>query len=260
MGPSAVASQFQQSPTPRGGNIIERGWWKVWDVEAYRQAGYSEVYEDTGVLRYPACSLIVGSVDTAYGEKDENAYNAMTVMGVFSDRRQRVNAVLMEGWRARLPLRGVFPDDAKTDEERRPHWGLAEKVADTVRRRNISVLLIENKTRGGDLAAEVRRLLRDAECMIVMIEPKGDKVARLHACQPLFADGRIWAPDKAWADAVINEICQFPKAKYADFTDTVSQMISWLRNSGSLLLGTEADAENTAASTFRSRRQPAYDI
>jgi hypothetical protein len=33
MGPFAVASQFQQSPTPRGGGIILREWWKVWPPE-----------------------------------------------------------------------------------------------------------------------------------------------------------------------------------------------------------------------------------
>ena len=248
LGPFAASAQLQQSPTPRGGGIIDRLWWQVWPAP-----GFSP-------LQFPPCSLIVGSVDTAYGEKDENAYNAMTVMGLFTDQRQRINTVLMEGWRRRVPLRGVIPEDCKTDDERKPHWGLAEYVADTVRRRQLDVLLIENKTRGGDLEKELQRLLRNYECSIVMIEPEGNKVARLHACQPMFADGRVWAPEKAWAETIITEVSQFPKSKYADYTDTISQMIIWMRNSGALMLGVEADAENIAANTFRSQRKAAYDV
>ena len=256
MGPTAAASQFQQSPTPRGGNIIERAWWKVWPPEE-GDPSFGHVVNPNA---FPPCSLIVGSVDTAYGEKDENAYNAMTVWGVWEDHRERPKVVLMEAWRARLPLRGVIPSEAKTDEERKPHWGLAEKIADTIRRRQLDVVLIENKTRGGDLAAELRRLLRQGECQIVMIEPRGDKTARLHAVQAMFADGMVYAPNRAWAETVITEVAQFPRAKYVDYTDTVSQCLTWLRRSGALLLGTEADTENLARNTFRSVPKSRYDV
>lgn len=253
MGPTAAAAQFQQSPTPRGGNIINRDWWQLWPAEGYEP-------KPGEPLAYPLCELITGSVDTAYGEKDENAWNAMQVWGVWRDRRERPKVILMEAWRARLPLRGVIPEDCKTDEERRPHWGLAEKIADTVRRRNISVLLIEDKTRGADLAAEIRRLLRDGECLIVMINPKKDKTARLHSVQPMFADGMVYAPDRNWAETVISEVSQWPKSKWADHVDTCSQALSWLRNNNLLLLGTEADSDNVSKQTFRSPRKAAYDV
>lgn len=248
LGPFASAAQLQQMPTPRGGGIIDRMWWQVWPAPGFDAS------------RFPPCGLIVGSVDTAYGEKDENAYNAMTTWGVFDDTRQRPSVVMMEAWRARLPLRGVIPEDAKTDDERKPYWGLAEKVADTVRRRQIDILLIEDKTRGGDLEKELRRLLRTHDCQIILLPVVGNKVARLHAVQAMFSDGRVYAPEKAWADTVITEVSQFPKGKYADYTDTCSQALSWMRNSGALLLGTEADAENNAASTFRSRPGLKYDV
>lgn len=259
LGPYAAAAQLQQMPTPRGGGIIDRAWWQVWDEDAYSQTIGAEGIAD-GILRFPRCSLIVGSIDTAYGDKDENAWNAMTTWGVFEDKRARINTVLMEAWRIRAPLRGVFPPDAETEEERRPHWGLSDKIADTVRRRQIDILLIENKTRGADLENELRRLLRGFECQIVLLEPEGNKVARLYAVQPMFADQRVYAPDKAWADTVINEVSQFPKSKFADYTDTVSQALMWLRKQGALLLGVEADAENLAASTFRSKPEVRYDV
>lgn len=253
LGPYASAGQLQQLPAPKSGGIILRDWWQLWPAPGYEP-------KDGEPLVYPPCSLIVGSVDTAYSEKDEGAWNAMTVWGVWADKRQRPKVVMMEAWRARLPLRGVFPEGCNTEEERKPHWGLADKIADTVRRRNISVLVIENKTRATDLAAELRRLLRDGECMIVLENPVGDKVARMHAVQSMFADGMVHAPDKAWADTVITEIAQFPKSKWKDYADTASQALSWLRNNNILLLGTEADTENRRANLFQSRREPAYDV
>lgn len=253
MGPSATAAQFQQMPSPRAGNIIERDWWQLWPAPGYEP-------KPGEPLTFPATSLRIGSVDTAYGEKDDAAYNAMTVWGIWNDARERPKVVMMEAWRARLPLRGVFPPGCDTDEERKPHWGLAEKVADTIRRRELDYVIIEDKTRGKDLAAEIRRLLRVGECSVVLVNPVGDKVARLHAVQPMFADGMIFAPEKAWAEMVITEVSQFPKGKYADFTDTCSQALAWLRKSGALLLGTEADADNAERNAFRSKAKPFYDV
>lgn len=253
LGPFAASGQLQQSPVPKGGGIIDRMWWQVWPAPGYEPQPGSP-------LTFPACSLIVGSVDTAYSERDENAWNAMTAWGVWNDQRDRPKVIMMEAWRARLPLRGVIPPECKTDMERKPHWGLAEKITDTVRRRQMDVLLIENKTRGADLAAEIRRLLRDGECQIIMIEPRGDKVARLHACQPMFADGMVFAPEKAWAETVITEVSQFPKSKWADYTDTCSQALSWLRNNGALLLGTEADVDNARRGVFQGQKVSPYDV
>lgn len=244
LGPFASAGQLQQSPSPKGGGIIMREWWQMWPAP-----GYEPQIGET--LTYPLCSFIVGSVDTAYGEGDEDAWNAMTVLGVWHDQRERPKVVLMEGWRARLPLRGVIPSECKTDEERRPYWGLAEKIADTIRRRKLDAIIIENKTRAKDLAAELRRLLRDGECSIIMFNPKGDKIARLHACQPMFADGMVFAPEKAWAETIITEVSQFPKSKWKDYTDTLSQSLIWLRANGLLSLGTEADSDNARANAFR---------
>lgn len=248
LGPIATASQLQQLPSPRHGNIIERDMWQLWPAEGFEAS------------KFPPCSLILGSVDTAYGEKDENAMNAMTVFGVFNDKRDRPKTVLMEAWQGRWKLRGNYPEGMETEDERKPYWGLSERVADTVRRRNISVLLIENKTRGGDLADEVRRLLGPGECTIIMINPKADKVARLHAVQAIFADGMVYAPERQWAEMVISQVIQFPKGKLADLVDTVSQALSWMRREGILLLGIEADSENANAERFRPAAKPVYDV
>lgn len=253
LGPFATAGQLQQRPAPKGGGIIESAWWQVWPAPGYEP-------KPGEPLEFPMTSLRVGSVDTAYSENESAAFNAMVVFGVWHDKRERPKVVMMEAWRGRYPLRGVYPPEAQTEEERKPHWGLAERVLDTIRRRQLDYVLIEDKTRGKDLAAEIRRLLRPGECSIVLVMPAGDKVARLHAVQPMFADQMIFAPVKSWAEMVITEVSQAPKAKYWDLTDCVSMGLSWLRKTGALLLGVEADADNVAANTFQSRREPRYDV
>lgn len=253
LGPYAAAAQLQQQPSPRAGGIIEREWWQVWPAPGYEPPLGEKA-------QYPITSLQIGSVDTAYGDKDENAWNAMTVFGLWHDDRERPKLVMMDAWRMRGPLRGVIPPECKTDDERRPHWGLAEKIADTIRRRQLDIVLIEDKTRGKDLSHEIRRLLEDGECQIIMINPQGDKVARLHACQAMFADRMIYAPDTIWAEQVITEVSQFPKSKWMDWTDTVSQCLQYLRSSSLLLLGVEADADYIERNSFVPHRSNPYDV
>src|SRR6202142_3396092 len=254
MGPSAVAAQFQQSPTVKGGNIIDRDWWQVWPAPGYEPTPGAP-------LEYPATSLRVGSVDTAYSIKETSAYNAMTVWGVGQNRRERPKAVLMEAGRARLPWRGMIPESAKPEPERKPYYGLVERVAETIRKRQLDIVLIENKTRGTDLANELSKLLRTGECRVILTDVAGDKVARLHAVQALFADRMVYAPDRQWADLVIDEVSAFPRGKYADLTDTTSQALVWLRQNGALLIGTEADAENAQKGWFKGGSAPfRYDV
>jgi predicted phage terminase large subunit-like protein len=53
---------------------------------------------------------------------------------------------------------------------------------------------------------------------IQLCPAKDDKVARALAAQPAFAQGLVFAPDKDWAQAVIDEMATFPKGKHDDYT------------------------------------------
>ncbi len=54
----------------------------------------------------------------------------------------------------------------------------------------------------------------------------------LTAAQPAFAQGFIFAPDKDWAQLVIDEMATFPKGKHDDYTDRATQSINYLRSAG----------------------------
>ena len=245
LGPYMASGRLQQSPTPKGGGIIKREWWQPWDEEEARRYGL----EWNGALKeYPLFSLVVGSLDTSYGERQENDYNALTIWGIWIDRNGNRRAMLMFAWNKRLPFHGkvvsALPGEAKVDFDARQKeaWGLVEWVADTCKRYKVHRLLIEDKTRGRDVAQEINRLYARENWGVELINPVGDKVSRTHSVVPLFADGVVWAPDTRWADFVISQSASFPKSDFDDAHDTVTQFLNWARENGILTRADEASA------------------
>jgi predicted phage terminase large subunit-like protein len=253
------SGRYQQSPVPAGGGIIKREFWQPWDnVEAQRYG-----LEWTGARReFPDIELVVASLDTAYGEKEENDYNALTVWGIWVHtiqvpgedgvpaRNLVVNrrAMLMFAWAKRLPLhtREVFayPNESKADYEARKKesWGLVELVADTCKRYKVRRLLIEDKTRGRDVANELKRLYARDNWGIELIVPTKDKVTRVHSIVPMFTDNAVWAPDTKWSDEVITQASLFPKAEHDDYVDTISMFLLWAREKELLVRADEMSA------------------
>ena len=59
-----------------------------------------------------------------------------------------------------------------------------------------------------------------------------DKHVRVNACAPLFESGMIWAPDKKFADEVIEECAAFPFGDHDDLVDSTTQAIMRFRQGG----------------------------
>lgn len=256
MGPYATAGQFQQRPTPRGGGIIKPDWWQLWDANEYPQMEY-----------------IVASLDTAFTTKTENDPSAMTVWGVFAqspdttttrsvDRYGNViestvrtftdgsvgavpKVMLMYAWAERLELHD-----------------LVAKVEKTCRMFRVDNIIIENKAAGHSVAQELRRLFSVEDFGVHMYDPKTlDKMARLYSVQHIFSEGMVFAPDKLWAENVIQEVSTFPRGKHDDLTDTVSMGIKYLRDIGLLTRGAERLKEMTEARTHRGAPpKPLYPV
>ena len=237
MGPYATAGQFQQSPEPRGGGIIQRDWWQLWEDGAY-----------------PPMDFVVASLDTAYTTKQENDPSAMTVWGVFTGgtKAMATKSITRDGmwvdisttvereYEQRHPT--VMLMNAWT--ERLPLHELVEKVAATCRRMRVDKLLIEDKAAGHSVAQEIRRLYGHEDWAVQLINPGAqDKMARLYSVQHLFAEGMIYAPDRQWSDAVINQCATFPRAKHDDLVDTTSMVLRHLRETGMLSRAPEIRAD-----------------
>lgn len=266
LGPYAYAGQYQQSPAPRGGGLFKEAWWQLWDPP---------------VGKFPPCEYIVASLDSAFTEKEQNDPSALTVWGIFTpdettlaggevDQRTglvwhatgRKRIILLHAWRKHLQFSGPrFERDkdeiirpGMTEGEKRarnqryrlrtqPHWGLVEHVRDTCLRFKVNRLLIEAKASGMSAADELRNRYNDESYSIQTCQVKGDKIARALACQATFSNELVYAPDREWAQMVIEEMAVFPNGKHDDLTDSTTQAICHLRAMGLA----ETDEETTAS-------------
>lgn len=240
-GPYAWNSQFNQFPGVRGGSIVRKDWWRLWSAD-----------------EYPELGTILVSVDTAVEEGTQHDYNACTAWGAFPGEEGEPLLLLLEAWRARLPLAQ-----------------LVDRIAQTCRRQKADFLLIEHKTRGRDVHDEIVRLYQDATWMTVLVKAEISKVARLKAVEHLFSGdyhrdpktgveswegGMIYAPDKDWADEVINEVASFPFGAHDDYVDTCSQALSWVRKNGLALRRVEWDTMETDRKRYRKPAGVPYAI
>jgi len=250
LGPYAYAGQYQQCPTPRGGGIFKREWWNLWN----------DPFD-----AYPPLEFVLVSVDTAYTKKEENDPSACTVWGLFRENGAP-RIMLLYAWRKHLELHGKYEprSDSETNEDFRrrtqPLWGLIEWIAYTCRRYKADRLIIEGKASGLSVAQEIQRLYGYEGWGVEIVQPQADKVARAHAVQPIFSQLLVYAPDRDWADMVIDEMSTFPKGRYKDLTDSTTQAMKFLRDSNMIVHRHELEAEFEEGRKYRGKLQPLYPV
>jgi predicted phage terminase large subunit-like protein len=243
------AGQLQQRPEPAGGGIIQRGWWKLWERKTF-----------------PPMDFILASLDTAYTEKTQNDFSALTVWGVFSTdpKAEAIRTLDQEG-------RPMYLDRQYAEvapnvmlmyawQERLEFHALVQRVARTCIAFKTDLLLVEAKAAGHSVAQELRRLYGNEKFGVQLFDPKSlDKIARLYSVQHLFEEGIIYAPDKTWAEMVITQVGQFPTGAFDDLVDTCSQAIRHLRDVGLICRTTEAKREADSQLIYpRGDNQPLY--
>jgi predicted phage terminase large subunit-like protein len=241
-GPYAYNGQYQQLPTPRGGSIIKDDYWQVWSEKLF-----------------PNLEYIVASLDSAYTEKETNDPSALTIWGVFRDDTDadsaeandvlwqprdgqtlrpvtgRPKIILMWAWEDWLTLHDLV-ERVISCCIKGPHkskWGDPCFAVDR--------LLIESKASGISVYQEICRMIRGSGNLgVELVDPKkyGDKVARLHAVQHLFADKMVYAPldqdgnEKKYVSMVIDQCAMFPNGARDDLVDSTSMAMRWLREMG----------------------------
>jgi len=253
MGPYKAAGQLQQRPEPKGGGVIKREWWQLFEGE-----------------KFPALDYVIAALDTAYTTKTENDFSALTVWGVFSGGDQKALATRVFGRNSEtisIIQRTYTEEHPKVMmlfawQERLELHDLVIKVQESMKQFKVDKLLIENKAAGISVAQEIRRLYGHEDFAVQLVDPKSqDKLARLYSVQHLFAEGLIYAPDRQWADQVITQATVFPRGKHDDLVDTVSMALRHLRELGLLVRGVEytADLENKM-NFVGSQPPPLYGI
>lgn len=273
-----TAGMLQQRPIPRGGGIIKHEWWKVWpdDAEAlgladlriayhcpvckwadYAEGEWSEIpcpqcgSEAKRFNPFPAFSYRLISVDTNYGEGEQNSYSAATAWAIWHAKDGSPRVMLTDAWRGRPRLRG---DPNSKDPNHK--LGLVEIIYGMAKRRQTDLILIERKTRGTDLYNELERITREWPYQLAYTDPtrKGSKTLRLEACVNMFINGLIWAPNLDYAQMVIEEVCSAPYATFDDLMDTATAALRHVRDNGLLLTGPEHRIEEVARTAFKGRQ------
>lgn len=266
LGIYAFAAQYQQSPVPRGGGLFKRHWWKVWAPEDGK---------------FPMFDYVIGSLDAAVTEKEENCPAGFTVWGVFKEPEgpDFTGVMLVDAWRKRLNLHGEdtpregvelyqLGDDARMKAQRdliwhrrASHlWGLVEWVAWTCKLRHVDLLLIECEKGGIAAAQEMERLYGNEPWSVQLRTVVGDKYARAYGVVPMFSQGKIWAPVKDWSEMVIEEAEAFPRHRFKDLTDSMTMALRYLRESGLLQTNDEVREGERQRGMHRPQRKALYPV
>ena len=236
-GPYAWAGQYQQTPEIRGGSIIRRDYWQLWD-----QPRFPENIE-----------YILASLDTAYTEKEENDASALTIWGVFRDANKNPKVILLHAWQERMEIHQLVERVIRSCQGD-PATG----------RPPVDRLLIEAKASGLSVGQEIRRIIGfNGLFGIELINPtkQGDKVARAHSVIHMFSDGMIYSPRGfTWCDQVIDQSAVFPKGSKDDLVDSLTQALRYLRDYGFAMLREESRFDLAQEFKYRPRLAPLYPV
>ena len=82
-----------------------------------------------------------------------------------------------------------------------------------------------------------------------------DKVVRMNAVADLFASGRVWVPNRNWAEELVEEVASFPSGDHDDMVDSMTQALLRYRKGGFLRLPTD---EPDDIRWFRGYRKEKY--
>jgi len=180
-------AQYLQNPTSEEGALIKREWWNTWDKE-----------------NPPPCEFIIMTLDAAQEAKNRSDYNALTTWGVFfNEETNNYNIILLNAIKKRLE----FPELKQLCIEEYTDW-------------EPDAFVVEKKSNGAALYQEFRRM----GIPVGEFTPgKGqDKISRVNAVSDLFSSGIVWAPDRRWANEVIEECNDFPSGVNDDLVDATT--------------------------------------
>jgi len=221
-------AQYQQNPTSDTSAIVKREWWRSWK-------------EDNP----PPCEFILQSWDTAFEANNRADYSAGTTWGVFyrpnDAGESQPNLILLDATKDRVE----FPV-------------LKEMVMEKYQEYEPDSIIVEKKASGAPLIYELRSMGIPVQAYTPVrgtTNNPNNKVARLNAVSDLFASGVVWAPERSWAEAVIDEVASFPAGEHDDYVDSTIMALMRFRQGGFIRLPSDQEDEPRY---FKSSRRSAY--
>ena len=220
MDPRYWQAQYMQEPTAEQGALIKREWWNIWEKNDP-----------------PQCSFVIMSLDAAQEKTNRSDYNALTTWGVFyNEETKNHNIILLNAVKKRME----YPELKKLVLEEYNDW-------------RPDSFIVEKKSNGAVLYQEMRRM---GIPLMEFTPGKGqDKISRVNSISDLFASGIVWAPDRRWAQEVVEECNDFPSGSNDDLVDSTSLALMRFRQGGFIKLPTD---EPEQTKWFKSHRREGF--
>ena len=197
-------AQWMQNPTAEEGAIIKRDWWKRWTHKSI-----------------PPVKYIMQSYDTAFSKNQTADFSAISTWGVFKPSEDAPDClILLDCQKGRWD----FPELKEIAMREYTYW-------------ECDMVLIEAKASGTPLTQELRRI----GIPVVNYSPtRGhDKHSRMHSVAPIFESGMVYAPNKTFAEDMIEECASFPFGANDDLCDTMTQALMRFREGGFVSLAND---------------------
>jgi predicted phage terminase large subunit-like protein len=224
LGAYEYANQFQQRGSPADGGIFKKEWFQWWSEP-----------------QIPDLEFIIQSWDTALSTEADAAYSCCTTWGVFKDRFNVANAILLNMWRGRVEM----------PELREMAQRLANNYHDVILEDPAGpgptpdIILVEAKANGLSLIQYLQR----AGVPVTRFDPMkyrafgqthNNKVQRARLISSHVEAGRIWLPAKpphfrelrGYSDKFLSDCISFPNGESCDTVDSFSQAMIKLISSG----------------------------
>lgn len=201
VGPYTWASLFQQHPSPPGGLVFNRG--KL----------MSNIYETNPKELARSMDTVIQSWDCSFKDSDGTDYVVGQVLG-----KRGADHYLLDQVRARMD----FPSTIQAVRSLSAKWPESKAK------------YVEDKANGSAVIATLKREIPG----LISVEPEGGKLVRALAVSPYVESDNVWLPSAhiaPWIHDFIEELANFPNAKYDDQVDAFTQGMIALSNTGTVL-------------------------
>jgi predicted phage terminase large subunit-like protein len=209
LGSYASAGQLQQRPSPSGGGIFKREWFRYWQLRGANLPPVEVRLGDGTVKLVQPVDVPAGvdeqiqSWDCAFKDLDTSDF----VVGQVWARKAGA-FLLGDQVRARMNCPATV----------RAVYTLTQKWPNTLAK------LIEDKANG----SAVIQMLTNQVPGLLAVNPQGGKVARAAAVSPLVEAGNVYLPHPLyapWVNDFIEECIAFPNGAHDDQVDAMTQAL-----------------------------------
>lgn len=210
-------SQYQGSPLPEHGRLIDVSLFKDYDV--------------LPVAPQPQWDPIMHIYDSPLNAaRPVTEGRFLTIVGI--DTSGVTTTTTSGSWSAWVTcmMDCTTGDIFVTDMQRCRNVSFEElrrRVVAHLAKCNPDLVVVENASQGGRLAESIRGMTR---CPVQLVEARASKEERVIAVLPLLEGGRMHIPARAaWRTDFLKELANFPAGKNSDITDAWAYAVNYCR-------------------------------